>query len=72
MDAQEYFESLTAQNYPAEEAEKYTQEHYPDFSLAPTAPAPIVMPAPGLTGMPGANIPQQIIQVKQQAQHGVF
>jgi len=65
MDAQEYFESLTAQNYPAEEAEKHTQEHYPDFSLAPTAPAPIVMPAPGLTGMPGANIPQQIIQVKQ-------
>jgi uncharacterized membrane protein YiaA len=52
MDAQEYFESLTAQNYPAEEAEKYTQEHYPDFSLAPTAPAPIVMPAPGLTGTP--------------------
>ena len=65
MDAQEYFESLTAQNYPAEEAEKYTREHYPDFSLAPTAPAPIAMPAPGLTGMPGANIPQQIIQVKQ-------
>ena len=52
MDAQEYFESLTAQNYPAEEAEKYTQEHYPDFSLAPTAPAPIVMPASGFTGIP--------------------
>ena len=59
MDAQEYFESLTAQNYPAEEAEKYTQEHYPDFSLAPTAPAPIVMPAPGLTGTPDAGISMQ-------------
>jgi hypothetical protein len=65
MDAQAYFESLTGQGYAAEEAEKYTQEHYPDFSLAPTTQAPATMPAsveiaapgvqgmPGLTGMPG-------------------
>tara|TARA_B100000767_G_scaffold222263_1_gene210905 strand:+ start:616 stop:1443 length:828 start_codon:yes stop_codon:yes gene_type:complete len=52
MDAREYFESLTAQNYPEYEAEKYTQEHYPGFSLAPTAPAPIAIPASGLTGTP--------------------
>ena len=65
MDAQEYFESLTAQNYPDEEAEKYTQEHYPDFSLAPTAPAPIVIPASGLTGMP-LNLPAgTVLEVKR-------
>ena len=66
MDAQEYFESLTAQNYPAEEAEKHTQEHYPDFSLAPTAPAPIVMPAPGVAmqdSVISGNIHQNITTI---------
>ena len=43
MEAQQYYESLMAQGYPSEEAEKYTREHYPEFSLAPTAPAPVMI-----------------------------
>jgi drug/metabolite transporter superfamily protein YnfA len=43
MEAQAYYESLLAQGYPSEEAEKYTREHYPEFSLAPTAPAPVMI-----------------------------
>jgi hypothetical protein len=61
MDAQEYFESLTAQNYPAEEAEKYTQEHYPDFSLAPTTQAPATMPASVEIAAPGVTMQDSVI-----------
>ena len=80
MEAQAYYESLLAQGYESAEAEKYTREHYPEFSLAPTAPAPVMidssasmpmmgtempapmsMPAPGLTGMPIQAGAQQII-----------
>ena len=43
MEAQQYYDSLMAQGYPSEEAEKYTREHYPEFSLAPTAPAPVMI-----------------------------
>ena len=56
MEAQQYYESLMAQGYPSEEAEKYTREHYPEFSLAPTAPAPVMIdtsaPMPMGAGMP--------------------
>jgi len=76
MEAKAYFESLLAQGYESEDAEKYTQEHYPDFSQvvaetaampAPPAPAPLpqMIPAPGLTGMP-LNLPAgTVLQVKQ-------
>ena len=58
MEAQEYFESLLAQGYQPADAEKYTQEHYPDFSQVVTetavmpappaaAPTPQMIPAPG-------------------------
>ena len=55
MEAQAYYESLLAQGYASAEAEKYTKEHYPEFSLTPTAPPPVApvpisIPAPG--GMP--------------------
>jgi hypothetical protein len=56
MEAQQYYDSLMAQGYPSEEAEKYTREHYPEFSLAPTAPAPVMIdtsaPMPMGAGMP--------------------
>ena len=66
MEAQEYFESLLGQGYESADAEKYTQEHYPEFSQvvtetaampAPPAAAPIpqMMPAPG--AMPAAPVP---------------
>ena len=47
MEAQAYYESLLAQGYESAEAEKYTCEHYPDFSLTPTAPPPVAHSAPG-------------------------
>jgi len=56
MEAQTYYESLLAQGYASAEAEKYTREHYPEFSLAPTAPAPVMIdtsaPMPMGAGMP--------------------
>jgi len=56
MEAQAYYESLLAQGYASAEAEKYTREHYPEFSLAPTAPAPVMIdtsaPMPMGTEMP--------------------
>ena len=61
MDAQEYFESLTGQGYAAEEAEKYTQEHYPDFSLAPTTQAPATMPASVEIAAPGVTMQDSVI-----------
>ena len=71
MEAQQYYESLMAQGYPSEEAEKYTQGHYPEFSLAPTAPAPepagmpapMPMGAPGLVGIPMPTGSQQVVIV---------
>ena len=64
MEAQAYYQSLLAQGYESAEAEKYTKEHYPEFSLTPTAappvahstPAPVMVdtsePMPMSTGMP--------------------
>jgi len=56
MEAQTYYESLLTQGYASAEAEKYTREHYPEFSLAPTAPAPVMIdtsaPMPMGAGMP--------------------
>ena len=58
MEAQQYYESLMAQGYPSEEAEKYTREHYPEFSLAPTAPAPAPVMIDTSAPMPiGAGMP---------------
>lgn len=58
MEAQTYYESLLAQGYASAEAEKYTREHYPEFSLAPTAPAPVMsdtsVTMPMGTGIPAA------------------
>ena len=71
MEAQAYYESLLAQGYASAEAEKYTREHYPEFSLAPTAPAPVMidtsapmpMGAPGLVGIPMPAGSQQVVIV---------
>lgn len=58
MEAQTYYESLLAQGYASAEAEKYTREHYPEFSLAPTSPAPVMIDTsvtmPMGTGIPAA------------------
>ncbi|NCF96321.1 MAG: hypothetical protein GWP21_00205 [Euryarchaeota archaeon] len=58
MEAQTYYQSLLAQGYASAEAEKYTREHYPEFSLAPTAPAPVMIdtsaPMPMGAGIPAA------------------
>lgn len=75
MEAQAYYESLLAQGYASAEAEKYTREHYPEFSLAPTAPAPVMIdtsapmpiPAPAQMPMPGTQpmmmgVPGVVIQ----------
>jgi len=64
MEAQAYYESLLAQGYESAEAEKYTREHYPEFSLTPTTLPPVAnsTPAPVMidTSAPmpmGAGIP---------------
>lgn len=57
MEAQAYYESLLAQGYASAEAEKYTREHYPEFSLAPTAPAPVMIDSSAPMPMMGTEMP---------------
>ena len=45
-DGQTYYDGLIAQGYPAEQALGYTQQYYPGFAPAATAPAPMEAPAP--------------------------
>ena len=45
-DAQTYYDGLIAQGYPADQALGYTQQYYPGFTTAATAPAPLPAPVP--------------------------
>lgn len=57
MDAQEYYQSLIAQGYKSEDSVAFTQQHYPEFTLAPAAEtplSPVLFPAP--VQMPGTEM----------------
>ena len=67
MDSQAYYQSLVAQGYSPEDATKFTQQHYPGFGQAPTAPQPMVTPAPSGVVMQDSvisgNIHQSVMTV---------
>ena len=56
MDAQEYYQSLLAQGYKSEDSVAFTQQHYPEFTLAPVSEEPpLQMPVPAPMPMAGAS-----------------
>ena len=71
MEAQTYYESLISQGYSIEQAKQYTAQYYPDFE--PTAPTPnaaqplpetpVLMPLPGMSPLPQADLPPPFIGV---------
>ncbi|RZD47370.1 MAG: hypothetical protein CXT68_04140 [Methanobacteriota archaeon] len=64
MDAQEYYQSLLAQGYKSEDSVAFTQQHYPGFTLAPTAEAaPSQMPFPAPVQMPGISTETGVGQI---------
>ena len=65
-DGQTYYDGLIAQGYPAEQALGYTQQYYPGFTPAASAPAPIPAPAP-VQAQPVVQ-PQAIPQPQPMAQ----
>ena len=64
MDAQEYYQSLLAQGYKSEDSVAFTQQHYPGFTLAPTAEVPpSQMPFPAPVQMPGISTETGVGQI---------
>ena len=50
--AQEYYDGLIGQGHAPESALQYTQQHFPGFVPAASAPAPAPAPAPAMAGVP--------------------
>ena len=81
MDAQEYYESLLEQGYAPADATQFTQQHYPEFQIAPapaqmqpTAPEQIVVdyPSPAPAPMPMAAPPMMVGMPVQSGQQVII